>query len=295
MVCRDLFSKGNVCLAGILALAAAVSQGCGREDSTSDLRDDVEETDQVTAFQDLIDFENQQTKGVKKYEAVLAVFGGWNTCGDGPLGTDIFRRAAQMLKRRAAEGRHFRIVAACFGKTSRLHYYSSSVSETVAVGEAEDVRRVIEDQTRLVAGRSVRVVGHSYGGWLALQTASRLSLSVNVKAVATIDPISKINCTPLVLARSYLRSQFSLRPHAGCTEAPSDMPSSVVNSVATRVSWWGNFFENDSAFLHSNKMLGAENHLIDYHVGNLLEIFSPHNDIDSDDRVWNVVEQKFAG
>lgn len=99
------------------------------------------------------------------------------------------------------------------------------------------------DRTETGTSRPVFFMGHSHGGWLAMQLAMRAADKVPVKGILTIDPISRIHCSP---------SDYGVTGSAaGCTEFPRDLTPEIRRSLALAVPLWRNFYQSNTANLHS--------------------------------------------
>ncbi len=72
------------------------------------------------------------------------------------------------------------------------------------------------------------ILGHSYGGWLAMQTAALLLADRKlVTALLTIDPLSPLEC--------------DFKTFKGCQRAPQDIPQETLERVSREVGSWINY------------------------------------------------------
>jgi pimeloyl-ACP methyl ester carboxylesterase len=244
----------------------------------------VYEASNLGVFSELIAFRNEARAFSGAVKAVLTVSGGWNSCSSGQL----FDRTAEFLRAELKRGVKYKIVASCYGKTSDSVYFltSENVSDLIESTPA-GLAQVIGAKTTDTESKGAFIVGHSHGGWLAMNLAWYLPKSATLKGLATLDPISKTNCTPYDVVGSYLRSQWSMWPHQGCIEAPSDFTAAELAVISKRAPFWQNFFQDSAPYLHSSGIHGAKNFYLYYEVNSILEIFDPHRSVDSDDRSWN--------
>jgi pimeloyl-ACP methyl ester carboxylesterase len=95
----------------------------------------------------------------------------------------------------------------------------------------------------------VAVIGHSYGGWTAMEVAANLSPKATLATLITIDPISRSLCTPDVMSNSAVTKNFD----TDCQRAPQDFSPKVLASVAKRAKGqWYNFYQLSAQYLHSS-------------------------------------------
>lgn len=218
------------------AVVAKALTACGSYDSQSNLKDVQTERDKV----------------------VFAIMGGNTSCGtDGngqssPYAMSLygsFRAVADEVS--AQRGEPIRYLISCHTSESTLIYATSDAPDVIQ-------RAPIEQTTALVKKMQgddgkLYIAGHSYGGWLALQTA--LKIDTPVAGLISIDPISRVNC--------------SLANPFGCMQFPSDVTAAQRTTIANKTDRWVNFWQNQTAWLHAtatpqadaNLQLGAE------HVG----------------------------
>lgn len=229
-------------------------------------------------------------------EALVVIFGGWNSCNGNPNGSNIYKKAAQFGNEQRVLGNQFRFIASCYGKVSSSVYFTTaSEPRKVYEGDVDTLVKAIHFEASQINTKIVYLVGHSHGGWLAMQSALKMASSIEIRGLATLDPISRLDCNVTKFAKAYFRSAFDLKPEPGCTRAPQDITSAQYERIAARVGWWKNIFEVDSVFLHSSTIHHSDNTMLDYVVGSIFEIFKPHLRIDADTRGWSEFDHLMSG
>jgi hypothetical protein len=141
------------------------------------------------------------------------------------------------------------------------------------------------------AGKPARVVmlGHSHGGWLVMDAASKWDDSGDLRYLFTLDPISYTRCSQgaLIVEKAMRMSPLgSLFASAECTKAPSDL-APQARQIAAKVSQsWRNFFQTDFPFLHSGPIPGAFANLSYSYKGSRFA----HADVLYDERIWSTID-----
>ncbi len=269
------------------------------ESQDSDVDEDSSEAEALKSFSPLGDFEAHyqsfyaaNPEGAEK-KAILLVSGGWGSCKNDQSFSYIFEAAAQLAREALQKKIYYQIVGTCYGKlSSEMSIYLSWKPNQLYSGSPKDLADFLQKLSKAHASRPLYALGHSYGAWLGLATASHFSKDMPLRGLASVDAISRVNCTPPQLIWSYLRSQLGTYPHPGCTEAPQDIPRPVLSRIAALAGWWDNYFETDAVFLHSSSIELANNYLIGFEVGGPFSIFDPHRKIFFDPRVWGVLKKK---
>ena len=158
-------------------------------------------------------------------------------------------------------------VISCFTAEEPLRWYSSSSPEKMNVTPLAD--HFVEVEQQAAGGRDVHVIGHSHGGWLALQTSVKLTESIQLGGLWSIDPISRVHCTP---------SRFT-----GCLEPPRDISAEQYQSVADNSDIWHNFYQTETFYLRSGPISAADhNH----------RVAASHTRIDTRPEVWDSVRER---
>lgn len=197
-------------------------------------------------------------------EPVIVTLGGFDSCATGPLGptpegTARWETSARLSRRFAAEEPQW--VRGCFDITSRLYWIASDAPTTVRSTTLDALGPFLDAVNGRVgdgARRPVFLLGHSYGGWLAMRAAWSLPPSADLRLLFTVDPISPNECTVgsyLRAVASPLTAPWSL---AGCQHAPTDFTRSARQRIVTRVSDGGfrHYYQRNFVPLRSSAMEG---------------------------------------
>lgn len=197
-------------------------------------------------------------------EKTLLIFamGGRNSCGQekNPRSISMYPRVAQLVKRLSTEFVVTTIIT-CYDRYGSL--FVQIEDEKAQKSNPEGIASLSDTLEK----ERTLLVGHSYGGWLAMQTT--LALKDDVELV-TIDAISPVECQ-LSLPKSWF----------GCQRAPRDISSKKVGASTKR---WQNFFQTSTLYLHSSEIPEAQNE----HIPNV-----GHTQIDDQPQVWEKIESEF--
>jgi hypothetical protein len=203
---------------------------------------------------------------------VFFIIGGRRSCKptsdeaqDNPRGAGLHQSLMAMLGRYESEtGKQAEYFSACHYNGAQDMAFTSSWDSDVEYEKTEDeVRNEILRKRAQIDAEQAVLIGHSYGGWVAMSLASNLHPSESFGQLYTIDPISKVKCTVL-------------RPF-GCRSAPSDINKSARRYIADKSGSWHNYFENQTWHLHSSAIEEADlNGKSNF----------PHKGIESDPAVW---------
>ena len=112
----------------------------------------------------------------------------------------------------------------------------------------------------------IYIIGHSYGGWLALQTILKLREHPMPIYLNSIDPISPLNCT---YAQPF-----------GCTTFPKDITSEQREEIRDTTTRWLNHYQKKTIFLPSSSAPQADANFI-YPLG--------HSNILTAESLWERV------
>ncbi len=204
---------------------------------------------------------------------ILIFLGGYSSCtvrtvNDAPIIDTRGQNLTQPFDATTAnvQARYIRAPTTLLGcytlDASQVTYTTSEapgVNRTVPV---PDLLNAVLTLVRKHPGAPLFIVGHSYGGWTAIDLAVRLPKSVEIVALVTLDPISRVNCLPL----DVLAPADSPEAKVGCREAPADFGAAKLRAVASRAGSWNNFYQTSSVQLHSGPIAQAENVELTYSV-----------------------------
>lgn len=190
-------------------------------------------------------------------EPVIVTLGGFNSClgtftAPTPVGSDRWAKSAR-LSQRFTHGDP-RWVRGCFDGGGRLYWVSSAAPAVVRATTTDALGPFVQEVAeRAGARRPVYLHGHSYGGWVAAQTAAALPTSVELRMLVTVDPISPNECAP----SNYLRAAASPAAApwilAGCQRAPADVTAGVRRAVLDRLpdGAWRHYYQRNFLPLRS--------------------------------------------
>lgn len=217
---------------------------------------------------------------IQKPAPLVVLTGGFDSCvsdGDGgisPFGgnfnsegvkfvnelTDYF--SAPDVNWRGMSDRGIRWIFSCFNKTSDL-FVQSSLDSGPVQGAPYDLDFVLSRIEELSDNyrRPIFVVGHSHGGWLAMQIVEALRQPVSDGFLATIDPISFVECNPATYADAILLTGPE-GPWVGwdrlapCRQAPGDFSGRDVERIRSRLpaESWKHYYQTHFFPLHSGEI-----------------------------------------
>jgi len=201
---------------------------------------------------------------------LYVVVGGNGTCNrrrqsdffDGLIDNSLFRNFNQEFILTGVVRDIDEILFFCYERNQPLLYvYTSKTSEQMQRVYEANVPEVIANRARPY-GETV-IVGHSYGGWLAIKAAAYLAGQVPPVTLITIDPVSKVTCD----------SFFD----EGCREAPFDIEIWEANNL-TLATRWLNIFQEARIFVGSSPTRLARRNF---------EVKANHHNIVRKREVWN--------
>ena len=199
---------------------------------------------------------------------LIVAMGGRNSCEKvapySPKTMSMYTEVQKALDKLSPHYARTDILASCFRGDGQLFYIDSLLAD-VKKGDMRDIASLMDSTQATVV-----VIGHSYGGWLAMQTLLHARLKVSL---FTIDPISPVNC-------AFLKPQNWL----GCIKAPTDIPYDIV---AQRTFDWHNFFQTSTRYLHSSEIPQARKNI--YLSG------SGHTTIDNHQAIWQAFVDNLKG
>ena len=187
----------------------------------------------------------------------------------GPLGHSMATRVFDLLGHiENTTGYKPDMMASCF--TSEPSLITSSSSENWELKYPEDQEYIQTLHEKMAEYSHVFIVGHSYGGWLAMKLVeSWQGAPEKIKSLHTIDPISKLLC-------------FFDNP-SDCINAPKDITAIGRQHIRDNSNIWVNPWQRKTFFLHSSSISQAdENPLFDIN----------HWDLDTHDEVWSNIKAK---
>ncbi len=212
---------------------------------------------------------------------VLAFFGGFTSCGAGENGDPntmeikaVFDATAKALKAQFKVDPAYIIV--CYTTDYESVYYRLSTASTVVKSEViAGMEHDLGTLLSTIAHPVLYLVGHSYGGWTAMDTVLNLDPEYKVGGLVTLDPISHADCSPT----DFLNATFGAGGAAeGCIRAPEDFGAVGITKIGERSTTWLNYYQTQLSYLHSGEIKPAKNFLRHYDATG----FGPHNGFLSD-------------
>lgn len=232
---------------------------------------------------------------------LLVLSGGFGSCGVGsqagqdspdPRTMDVYKNLKKIITDLEKTGvKNIATAISCFpvtliGASRSVYYVMSDEPEVVKSGLRQEFYDAVEKLAKSEARRVTHVIGHSYGGWNAMQLTKSAASELGVASLTTIDPISPVNCRPTNIL---INNDPNEAGQTACKEAPSDVTNSERLGIAKKAGSWSNFYQTDNITLHSSAMTeAAVNKLIKYGAGS----GNAHIAISNNSVVWDSVLRK---
>ncbi len=166
-------------------------------------------------------------------------------------------------------------VLTCYDGLGRLYMTNSTNPENVLSADEDGVLPFIEEFRRVRPNHRLLLIGHSYGGWLSLKTTLHLHSeleSLPRLTLVTIDPISKVNCSPF-------------KPF-GCSSSPTDISGDEYQAISGSSNPWLNFYQRQTPIVRGSAIEKASHNI---------EVSATHMDIDNQPLVWESIEKAILG
>jgi pimeloyl-ACP methyl ester carboxylesterase len=234
----------------VLSLLPSLLAGCGNQSATSVLTD----------------------VGGNPRPLIIAA-AGYSTCKtdknfhngmQGPLGGRLFRKVedfAQTIQEKT--GVVPMTLASCFTTDTKLIVSSSADPSTVKSPSDEEYIESLH--AAMDQYSDIFIVGHSYGGWLAMKLVEDYHGPANkIKSLYSIDPISKKLC-------------FFNNPEY-CLSAPKDILAAGRQHINDMTQLWVNPWQNKTFYLHSSVIPQADENP---------KFNIEHYDLDTAEAIWS--------
>ena len=214
---------------------------------------------------------------VLKPSPVIVITGGFDSCtGDGRGGVSAFggnfnqegvkfinqlhaHYSSPQVNWRGMTEPGIRWVFTCFNKSSDLYVQGSSDSR-ISRGAPYDLDIIVSRIEELSENyrRPIYVIGHSHGGWLAMQVVEALRQPISDGILTTVDPISFVECNSATYADAILLTSIG-RPWGGwdrlapCRRAPGDFTQPDIDRINSRLppDSWKHYYQQHFLPLHS--------------------------------------------
>jgi hypothetical protein len=207
----------------------------------------------------------------------LIVFGGNRSCKPDrndrrtPLLMDMAAKIVDVLAKLRSAGRQTDVLASCFLDYDKLRFTRDVEAGENGRDEDIGVEELIARTGESATGQSrLFLLGHSYGGWMAMKLAKDLAGRVEIDGLITVDPISRLRCT--------------YTTWDDCFSAPTDIVPEERQRIKTGTKQWLNFYQTQTPYLHSGTIDEADENQ---------ELESTHFRIDTHEEVWTRLEQWF--
>jgi len=219
--------------------------------------------------------------------AVLVFFGGFGSCKVGGWPSEIKARGeidnlADSL--RAAGFYDLLDSRSCFA-IGNNRVFSEFDDEGAFESSPNELFETIRDAASAHGG-PVFLMGHSHGGTMAMLASTWLE-DLDVRGLATIDPISMENCS----AGGFFTQIFDFGSDAGCRQSPADLVPIYPRIKLAIKDFWLNFYQNQHSLVHSGPIpLASTNTYVGYsYAGNTPT--GTHGAIQLDSRVWGAITE----
>ena len=231
---------------------------------------------------------------------VFVVHGGFFSCKlpwSTPLGSQTYTHAKPMIDAAQSwSGSPVAFVVTCFGSGHDTAWVQTDLNPTSTGVPAGTIPDLVADRVAQVGeGAEVVLIGHSWGGWLAMSDALKLPESAHLRYLATLDPISWQTCPPSTLITSVLGGTPSGAPEEPCTTAPEDLAPDYA-AIRERAAYWGQYYQDQFSYLHSTAIDAADvsRHLVYDGLSSASE-WEAHGMVDRDDTVYGGVGDALTG
>ena len=205
-------------------------------------------------------------------DVFFLVMGGRTSCGSAPAPVNqaLYTPFMTMLKTLKTEFREqkFHYIITCLNASAppsgQTQYITSEDPSNVQTGDSDEVLAEADKALLTYGNASVFVIGHSYGGWMAMYVGDKLGKG-QLDGLFTVDPIGP-KCGPSGV----------IFGSSACHSAPDDLDNAAIKNHTKR---WVNFYQDQDTWLNSSAIADAENVHIQYR--------GPHTEIDKDPRTWS--------
>ena len=143
-----------------------------------------------------------------------------------------------------------------------------------------DFHNVVRESVRSAGNLGgVHVWGQSHGGWTAMDLVRRVP-EINYSTLMTVDPISVVECGPVVFTGGVITGSAP-----GCQRAPADLASSFAK-IARSINHWVNWYQREFSLLHSDKISEAHDNIERFLNAAWWIPMGSHRLTETDDVMW---------
>jgi hypothetical protein len=191
---------------------------------------------------------------------VILVFGGSWSCGQNaeqkpapaigngvaPI-AGIFEAVRQAVKAKN-KSPSVDFISCYTADPTQVHYIlNATKSVQVKSGSVDGMFAEMRSMLAATARPEVILIGHGYGGWMAMEFARTLPPSLPIHLMVTLDPISMKTCTSDIM----IHGTRGKNARSGCSTSPKDFPSDDIMRISERTGNWLNYYQTSSVYLHS--------------------------------------------
>ena len=201
-------------------------------------------------------------------KVLVVVMGGNTSCGQDAEGAQSpllmsMHAPFENMRKNLEESGLFTVdyLLSCHTTDAVVHFTASDAPGRLFATDFAGVQQKIDDLYDGGGAHRLILAGHSYGGWLAMKTAS--VLHEKIATLVTIDPISRKTC--------------SIFTPGGCTQAPTDIVHTEREAIKANAGHWLNFWQKRTFYLHASVIPEADENV---------EEQAEHTQIDSIPDVW---------
>lgn len=228
----------------------------------------------------------------------IVVFGGYNSCTlrGSPLDMTVFKPMKDKVKAAAlALNTPVRYFLGCYRTDSDKVYITHDTlgDRMMDIPLSELGNWIRHWQDNGPAMDRYALIGTSYGGWTVVHMMEEGMIPTEqVLGTYTIDPISRIDCTPrrIILNVLHFNKGYDSIGDNPCRRSPLDWQGLTIDVPDT----WLNFYQQDYPILHSSPTAHASANIrIEYTVPVLKNL--AHRQIQDDERVWEEIWRSLEG
>jgi hypothetical protein len=223
-------------------------------------------------------------------DVLLYVSGGFRSCER----TNFEESAAPLYRELRSKGVLVRYIYSCYDQYSRLHMrVGVPVSGELKQVTADELRDEISLHHSYLESKTTYAIGHSYGGWMALEQAVALQSTAPFSGITIIDSISPIQCTTMTAAWSLAEQSTAIfEGEEGCLSSPVEWRTGTRGtSMIKNLKWFDNYYQTIDPLVHSGALAGASNNTVLY-PKSTDGWGEAHRLIDNDHRVWSTFHEQ---
>ena len=206
---------------------------------------------------------------------LMILAGGNQSCGDLdlnriPFTMDMYERfhllVSQVADKVGAEPTFF---ITCYAENLDMYYFTNGTKAGTLI-DLDAYWDIVKQAVKDKKPERTLVVGHSYGGWQAMEMVMAMPGTLPKVDLVTVDPISKAKC--------HYYSPWE------CSHFPSDIDASDRATIAKQTDSWTNIWQDKTTWLHSGPVDEADSNP---------KLDVAHTAINTDPRTWTTIDTMF--